>query len=216
MLSRKNASVCMFLCLGMMLHAQSESKKDSIPILGKGKITVIGKDKPVDGTSVSESRQSVLQTNENNYPVPGSSVSESPGKITYKLPAVNYFPKRLLEENTTTRFPFANDYSYSGIQVLDANSWLSGGTDRKTLPTFGIIQQTALQYNRIFNNKLILSGGISGKKMEMHERQYGDLKANLGMDWLMSNRLTMECLRQLFVDQGRRRDGQYDGFVYPL
>lgn len=181
----------MFLCLAVMLHAQSETKKDSIPVLGKGKSSVVEGNKAVGGASVSESEQSVQQTNESNYGVSGPNLYETSNKTTYKLPPVGYFPKRLYEETATSRFPFANDYSYSGIRLLDGNSWLSGATDRKTLPTFGIIQQTALQYNRIFNNRLVLSTGLSGKKMEMHERQYGDLKANLGLDWLISNRLTM-------------------------
>lgn len=189
MLSRKNTSVWVFLCLVVMLHAQTESRKDSIPGLGKGKLPVIAKPQRMDSTSVVRPGQGVEGANA------GNSLSldtpESSHKVTYQLPSINYFPKRLLEERTSTRFPFANDYSYGGMPVLDANSWLSGGTEHTTLPTFGTIQQTALQYNRIFNNRVILSGGLAGKKLEMHEQQYGDLKANLGIDWLISNRLTM-------------------------
>ncbi|OJU53033.1 MAG: hypothetical protein BGN96_09915 [Bacteroidales bacterium 45-6] len=204
MLSRKSASVWLFLCLVAVLHAQTESRKDSIPGLGKGKSPVIEKPQRTDSTSATRLGQNVPGANAGNNRASAMGAAESPEKVTYQLPPVSYFPQRLLEDRSTTRFPFANDYSYSGIRILDANSWISGATEHTTLPSFGIIQQTALQYNRIFNNKLILSGGLSGKKLEMHEQQYGDLKANLGLQWLISNRVTMNASGNYSM---MRRDG---------
>lgn len=178
-----------FLLVWSEVSAQNELKRDTISGVKKQERTTFG-----GNPQASDSLSNVtFQRQQDAYrlqSLPRYGVDSN--SIHYTLPSVNYFPEQLSRNRISSRFPYANNYNYGGIMQLDNKSWFSGSTAHTTLPTFGEIQQTSLQYNRLLNNKLIVSGGLSGKKFEQHEQQYGNLEANAGMTWLISKKLTLD------------------------
>lgn len=77
-------------------------------------------------------------------------------------------------ELKNTRFPYANDYSYSGITPLDSRSWISGGSYHATMPTIGHITTATAMYNRMLTDRLLVSGGTTISKYRLHGQQLGE------------------------------------------
>ncbi len=189
MVTLKYGFICMFLGIAAVSYSQNEIKKDTIHLPEKGKITTI-QSKPLSDIPALTTKQ--IEQASSNYNLTNPFSSASYQNPTFKVSSSDYFPKQLSEAPSTSHIPHINDYSYSGIKPLSAVSWLSGSTEHTTLPTFGTIQQTSLQYNRMFGSQFVVSGGFAGQKLEMHEQQYGDLKANLGMKWLVNRKMNVE------------------------
>lgn len=202
MLPLKNITLLIFLFTTCLLQAQTEVIIDSASSIESRKLPTLQKSSLLKNASPENHLQN--QPSISEYLPTNTNLSKSSALPKYKNWSVNYFPEQLSRERLSTHFPFADDYAHSGTQILNQNSWLSGATEHKTLPTFGIIQQSSFQYNRIFDNRLIVSGGLSGQKLEMHEQQYGDLKATIGTNWLINDRMNLEASADYSL---MRRDG---------
>lgn len=212
MILRKQILLFALLSFTAMLYSQKENQRDTTLMHKPEGARIIGPQSK-DSVAVSPSNNQIV--NKNQYRQLNDQSNAISGEQTYKMGGVDYFPEKLLEERSTSHYPLSNDHSYSGIKMLDATSWISGSTEHTTLPSFAQIQQTALQYNRIFGNRLLLSGGLSGQKMEIHERQYGDLKANLGATWMISDRVSVEAAGDYSLIRADGGTGSLMGALIP-
>lgn len=197
-----------------MVSAQSELKRDSVGINEKWRVQP-----SLSGTKIDSLRKAMPNNGSNfvpaleQYKIQQQQNQEEPMTLTF--PTIDYFPRQLLQERTSVRMPFANDFSYSGYKILDNSSWLEGGTVHRTIPTFGAVQRTSLQYNRVVGQNLLLSGALDGTKMELHERQYGNLQAQMGVSWAINNRLSLGASGEYSVIRQDGGQGSMMGAYLP-
>lgn len=205
MFSPRNILIGASLFASCALCAQNEVRKDSVSFPEKENASNVRK--PFSGDSLLRDKGQKRGLQTGDYQAANPNLSEPSEKITYPLPAIDYLPQTLWKEKIPSRFPYASDFSHAGLESLRANSWLSGTSEHKTTLTFGSIQQTAFQYNRLVGNRLLLSGGLLGQKYEIHEQRYGNLEANLAADWLINDRLSATASGSYAVIRNDARRG---------
>lgn len=107
-------------------------------------------------------------------------------------------------ELENTRFPFANDYNYSGVTALDNRSWISGGSYHSTMPTIGHITTATAMYNRMLTDKLLVSGGTTISKYRLYGRQLGETILSARAAYRFNDQMNLSVFGDYSI---YRRDG---------
>lgn len=118
-------------------------------------------------------------------------------------------------ELENTRFPFANDYNYSGITPLDNRSWVSGGSYHATMPTIGHITTATAMYNRMLTDKLLVSGGTTISKYRQHGRQLGETILSARAAYRFNDRMNLSVFGDYSVYRRDAGLGSMIDALYP-
>lgn len=111
----------------------------------------------------------------------------------YQGPVYNYL--------SDSKFPFANDYRYSGYWSVSDRSGLTTRSTHETYPGLGSSTQIGAVYSYMLSDNIIISGGPYAAKYMVNHTIYNDMGVNAALKFNISDRV------------GFRIFGQYSGFA---
>lgn len=203
----KNLVFILLFAMSATLYGQTENPFDTIKPLGKG--TNIRSNEKLDqylDFDAKEAKSSLSNSKAALYePLYDK---ERLKNVDLNLPPLDIYVGPPLENNTLTRNPFANDYSfYSGMGISD-QLWLTSSSIQNTYPTLGAIRSVNLHLNYQPADWLIISGGPFGSKYELLGRSFNhnpggnsfnDVGASGNLKFILHDRIRLNGFGQYSV-----------------
>lgn len=198
----------------MSMYSQSKLPNDTIPAFDRSKIKYNEKLDNYLNLGQGETGQS------NDFSSAATSVYRPLDKVENEVfdlvfPPLNIYTGPPVENNTFTRFPFANDYAfYSGMPISD-NLWISTSSTQNGYPTLGAVRSVSMSLNYQPTNWLIISGGTFGAKYNLFGHNFNDTGLNGRVKFVLHDRVRINTFGQFSMnDNNRNIRAPYVG-MYP-
>lgn len=208
----KYLTFILLLAISATAYSQTELPKDSFPSLKK---TPIKFDEKLDNyLKTDNAKSSAFDTKKTALePVKKSDDLKMPD---IKLPPINVYLGPPIENNTFTRFPFANDYTFHSGYLISDKSWLSSSSTRNTYPTIGGIQTISMRFNYQPTDWMIISAGPYGSKYNFLGRNYHDTGATGSVKFILHDRIRINGYGQYSAyGEKNKVNGPMMGGMFP-
>lgn len=198
----------LLLAISATAYSQTEVPKDSFPPLKK------------ESLNLNEKLDNYLQLNNENVTNQAKTKASLYHPLInedemYQLPDVNLPPLDVylgppLESNTFTSFPFANDFSFYGGQIISDQMWLSSSSSYNTYPLVGATRNVGMNFNYQPLDWLVVSAGPYGAKYNLFGATYNDVGVNGAVKFILHDRIRLNGYGQYSVS------GDRNGVAGPL
>lgn len=194
----KNLILILLLAISPALHAQIEAQKDTARLMKEPLRFNKSSDyslKP-DYTSISD---------KSAFPAFEPLKTKSTESVDLKLPPLNVYLGPPLENNTFTRYPFANDYSFASGMTISNRAWLTSSSSQYGYPTLGAIRSVGVNFNFMPTDWLTIGVGPYAAKYNFYGLNNNDVGINGSLKFRLTDRINVNGYGQYsaFADQNR-------------
>lgn len=168
-------------------YAQTESKRDSIPIKNELQLPQNTELKGQEQTMQQEQRATPTLSKEEL-----ERRAEFVRKMKLETPAF-YVGPATEHPSLGEKLPFNKDYSYYDFHDLGNNVYWGGGSLYKSYPTIGALQMVRADLSYQPTDWLGISGGIYGAKYTAYGNYYNDAGVNASFRFKLSDKVYLRA-----------------------
>jgi len=196
----KKIILILLLAMPIAINAQTETSKDTTRILNKESLKF---DERLDHYLKQDYSLDSEKNTSNPAYTPLKVENEKP--VDLKLPPLNIYTGPPLENNTFTRFPFTNDYSFYSGMILSDRAWLTSSSSQFGYPTIGTVRSASLNFNYAPTDWLSVGAGPYGSKYNLYGRNFNDVGVNGAVKLRITDRLSVNGFGQysVYADQNK-------------
>lgn len=182
-------------------YAQSDAKKDSIPIIKeelKQPNEKLNHYLNIEDNPHTDKSSDIFTNSLNIKPTLGETEMKT---FDFTTPALREPSSPPMTLSPLIHNPFANDYKFSSGLGLADNVWISTSSGHTTYPTLGENRVINANLNYRPANWLIISGGVYGAKYShiyggLQNRYYNDVGANAHVKFIVHDRIRFNVFGQ--------------------
>lgn len=194
----KNLALILLLALSPTLVAQTEARKDTTRLTKESLMFNEKTDyslKP-DYTSIS---------GEFSAPAFEPLKTKNTESVDLRLPPLDVYLGPPLENNTFTRYPFANDYSFASGMSISDRAWLTSSSSQYGYPTLGAIRSVGVNFNYMPTDWLTIGAGPYGSKYNFYGINNNDVGVNGSLKFRLTDRISINGYGQysVFADKNK-------------
>jgi hypothetical protein len=194
----KNLTLILLLAISPALYAQTEVQEDTARLM---KESLRFDEKP--DLSLRPDYSPVID--KPISPVYEPLKAKNAESINLKLPPLNVYLGPPLENNTFTRYSFANDYSFASGMVISDRTWLTSSSGQLGYPTIGAIRSVGVNFNYMPADRLTISAGLYGSKYHFYGLNNNDIGVNGSIKFRLTDRISINGYGQYSVFAGQNK-----------
>ncbi|GHV15058.1 hypothetical protein FACS1894169_05360 [Bacteroidia bacterium] len=194
----KNLTLILLLAISPALYAQTEAQKDTVHLMKEP----LRFDEKLDYSLKPDYSPAIGKS---VFPVYEPLKAKNTESIDLKLPPLNVYLGPPLENNTFTRYPFANDYSFVSEMIISDRAWLTSSSRQFGYPTLGAIRSVGVNFNYMPADWLTVSVGPYGSKYNFYGLNNNDVGVNGSLKFRLTDRISINGYGQYsaFADQNK-------------